>query len=159
MKRIYAFVLLIFLAFGALADDLMTVSVGNVEVSIPVGWYAQYTKSPQLFYLYSPLEPNDTFQENCNLTIEQLPVEYTVAEYMRLSAEQLSRVYSSLDLVVTSDNSHTISGAIGGTALQQSQYFYIRNRVAYILTFSATPKTFEKFSEVFAEIERSFRIE
>lgn len=137
--------------------DSMTISIDDISIESPIGWFAQYTKSPQLFFLFSPLENNDTFQENCNLTIEYLSVPYTIDEYMADSVTALESVYKGFQLASSRDNYHVFTGYIGETLVKQMQFFYIAEAKAYVLTFSSDPDNFDRYRDQFRSIAETFR--
>ncbi len=139
------------------ADEYMTIEMENVRIDVPAGWFAQYTKSPQLFFLYSPVEADDTFQENGNLVMEILPAGYSVERYMNESLESIKMIYTDFVLEKMEENYYIISGAVGDIGVKQLQLFYIRDNSAYILTFSAMPESFDRYYEAFREIAASFR--
>jgi len=139
------------------SDDMMTVLCGDISVSSPLGWLVQYTGSPGLFVMYSPMEKGDTFQENGNLIIEALSVDYTVSDYMDASAAALQSAYTDFELLEKRDNFHIVKGKFGAIPVQQVQYFFIHENNAYILTFSSNPENFERYREVFSSIAGTFR--
>jgi hypothetical protein len=157
MKR-SVFLLVAMLAIGAslCAEDLMRVSVGNAEVSIPVGWYAEYRNSGMVFVLYSPLEEDDSFQENGNLATEALDKAYSVKDYMAAALEQVKTVYENFSLAASGKNYHVYTGTVNNVDVTQIQYFYIKGKTAYVLTFTAKPDTFDDYSDTFAAIAKTF---
>ena len=160
MKRIILFTCFILLALFLYADDSMQIKVDNVEIEVPLGWFAHYTKQPQIFFLYSPLEDDyDDFQENCNLMKEKLPGKYSMEEYMKASINAVKDVYTGLVIEETGKNYYIFSGIVNDIEVQQIQYYYIKNNYAYILTFSAIPASFEMYFNVFfKKIAESFKI-
>ncbi len=158
MKKLMIAGLISLIAVTAFAEDTMIIQCENVSVEAPLGWLAQYTRTPNLLFLYSPLEENDTFQENMNVTVEQLPRAYSVEEYMDASMGQLKRIYSDLKVNETSDNRHIISGVVSGIPVKQLQYFFVQDEVAYVLTFSSNQENFDRYYEDFELIADSFKI-
>ena len=127
-------------SFMLFSNEMMKISIENVSIEAPLGWFAQYTKSPQLFFLYSPLEVNDTIQENCNLTIEYLSSPYTVEEYKDANIEALQSVYREFQILESNNNYHIIKGYVGENYVKQIQYFYVKLNIAYVLTFTSNPE-------------------
>ncbi|MCL2480525.1 MAG: hypothetical protein FWF38_02325 [Spirochaetaceae bacterium] len=159
MKKVTIFfVCFIMMHISLYANDYMKVKVENTEIDVPLGWYAQYTKSPQIFFLYSPLEEGDDFQENCNLMKEMLPGKYSLKDYMEASIEVVKEIYIGLVLEETGTNYYVFSGIVNNIRVKQIQYYYIKNNIAYILTFSATPDSFSQYSAIFKKIAESFKI-
>ncbi|MBB6480273.1 hypothetical protein [Spirochaeta isovalerica] len=139
------------------SQDKMTASYGNIKIDIPLGWMVQYTQSPSVFFIFSPLEPNDTFQENANLVIEALPYKISLSDYISLSQEGLKSVYGKFEMLETAENYHIIRGYIGSTQVQQLQIFYVTDNNAYILTFSSNPDNFARFRDQFFTLAGTFR--
>ena len=159
MKRIILFACFILLTLALYADDYMKIKVENAEIDVPLGWFAQYTKQPQLFFLYSPLEGDyDDFQENCNLMKEKLPGKYSMEDYMKASINAVKDVYTELVVEETGKNYYIFSGIVSDTEVKQIQYYYIKNNIAYILTFTAAPETFADYFAIFKKIAESFKI-
>lgn len=140
------------------AEESMKIEIGNVSIESPLGWFAQYTKSPSLFILYSPLVENDTFQENCNLTTEILYTNFSVEEYINASLETLTAMYTDFNIVTREKNYYIFMGNISNIDLKQMQYVYIKKNVAYVLTFSSIPSDFDKYVDIFKQIAASFKI-
>ncbi len=157
MKKIVFFITLILLQVSLYADDYMKIKVENTEIDVPPGWFAQYTKQPQIFFLYSPLEENDTFQENCNLMKEVLPVKYSLKSYMDASLDAVKKVYSELKVEKTEKNYYIFSGIVNNIRVKQVQYYFLKDNTAYLLTFSAIPESFDRYYETFKKIAESFK--
>ena len=138
---------------------MMEIKIDNVKISIPVGWSVRYTKSPQLFVIYSGIEVNDTFQENGNLVIEYLPREYSVKEYIDACIISLERVYKDFNIITSEGNYHIISGKINEISMQQIQFFNVKEKIAYIFTCASDPKNFTRFEDTFRKIAASLIIE
>lgn len=137
-------------------NDTMKVMVDNISIDAPLGWMVQYTKSPQLLFLYSPVEENDDLQENCNIMLEYLPAPYTVEEYKDASVEAIKAVYTDLQLIESQDNYQIFTGYIGTINVMQIQYIYIKSDIAYVLTFTSNPDNFDRYLEQFVTIAESF---
>lgn len=78
MKR-KSLMILMFICLTAVkmfAENVMTVKCDNYEISVPTGWMAQRTNGDTVFILYSPIEENDTIQENCVLTFTSDPANF-----------------------------------------------------------------------------------
>lgn len=159
MKKLILVIFILFCSFMVNSQSGMTVKMEGVSIESPIGWLAQYTKSPQVFFLYSPLEVGDTFQENCNLTTEYLSIPLTIDEYKSAGIEAIREIYGDFKLLKSDSNYHIISGFVGGIEVQQIQYMYIENNIAYVLTFSSNPENFERYLEQFHSIAKTFKIE
>jgi len=156
MKKILVLLIMGVLGLStADAEDKMMIHCEDVIIESPLGWLVQYTRTPSLFIMYSPLEKNDNFQENANLIIEALPAAYTVSEYMEASMASLESVYTNFKLLETSDMFHIVSGQFGEIPVQQIQYFFIHDDKAYVLTFSSNPENFDRYRPTFDSIAQT----
>jgi hypothetical protein len=149
LKMIATVLLLLALAAALPAESVMLIEIENFSMEVPLGWLAQYTKSPTVFMIYSPPEENDSFRENCNLVVEALPEALTLQRYMRLSLDALRGAYKGLQVVESKDNHHVITGSINDVDVMQLQYFFVADRTAYVLTFTSTPADFEAMAGSF----------
>ena len=156
-KFAVALFLLLFATAQIFCGEDMVVKIDNYEITVPLGWLAQRTGSLTVFLLYSPVEENDDFQENINLTTEKLFSKYTVKGYLEASRKVVETVYGGFELLKEGENYHIISGNINGTVVQQIQFVEIKNNTAYILTCTSNPANFDRYLETFKKIHKSFK--
>jgi hypothetical protein len=135
----------------------MNIQIEHYSISVPEGWLAQYTNSTNVFFLYSPIEENDSFQENANLTTEKLPTKYTEKGYLKAAQDTISKIYNNYKLIENGENYHIISGNLNGTDIMQIQYVSIKNNTAYIMTYTSTPDSFARYLETFKSIQKTFK--
>ncbi len=148
---------LLFVSAGtAFCRDGMQIKIDNYAITVPSGWLAQRTDSSTVFILYSPIEENDTFQENGNLAIEKLPTKYSVKDYLKAAQEYIKKIYGNFLLIEEGDDYQIISGDMNGTAVQQIQFVSIKDNTAYILTFTSNPENFDRYLDTFREIQKKF---
>ncbi len=158
MKRIcILFFILFLLTLSAQGQTAMDINIGSISISVPSGWIAHYTDSTMVFILYSPVEENDTFQENINVTTEKLPLKYSVQGYMSEAVKSLKTVYTDLQIIESKDNYHIFSGKVNNTLLKQMQFVYIKDNTAYVVTYTATPDSFDRYVKTFNEIQKTFK--
>lgn len=141
----------------AFADSKMQIKVNNLEVTVPDGWLATKVNNGTEFMLYSPVEENDSFQENANVTVEKLLQEITPKEYLASARNTLSVIFEGFKVESEGNNFHIYTGTINGVLVKQIQYCAIKNGNAYVFTFSSEPKSFKKYEKTFAEIFKSFK--
>lgn len=158
MKKATALTAVLFLAFAtaAFGDGGMQIKIDNCSITIPSLWLAQRTDSATVFILYSPLEENDTFQENGNLTVEKIPAKYSVKAYLKAGREMLKKLYANFKLIEEGADYQIFSGELNGIALQQMQFVTISGTEAYVLTFSSTPENFDRYADTFKSIYSTF---
>lgn len=159
MKKNLIALMCFLLVTVAFASDTMIVQCDGISIEAPVGWLVQYTQSPTVFMMYSPLENNDTFQENGNIVVEDLPTPYTIPEYMDLSIEFLQSVYTDYKLLEREGNRLVITGHVGDILVQQVQFYHIVDNTAYVLTFTSNPLNFKRYTAVFNSIAQSVKFQ
>ena len=101
MKKMLMMVALAMTLFASsvFADAGMQVKVDNYSLTVPFGWLAQRVDGPALLMLYSPMDEDDQFQENINLTCEKLPGKFTVKGYLSAAREFIKTMYADFNLV------------------------------------------------------------
>ena len=156
MKKFLFVAALLGFALFASAEDVMKISIDHFSVKVPLGWYALYAGSPTVFQLFSPLEADDSFQENANLMVEKLPRLYTVKEYQDASIQYLPSLFSDFQVIERQDNYHIYHAALNQVEIVGMQMIFIKEKEAYTITFSAKPDTFERFRDSFFAIAQSF---
>jgi hypothetical protein len=159
MKKKLLTGLFLLLASLCFSEESMKLVMDNITIESPIGWLAQYTKSPNVFFIYSPLEVNDTFQENCNLTVEELYIDMTIEEYFQATLDQLKDFYTNFNLEEKLENYCIYSGILNNVKLRQMQYYYKKDNAVYVLTFTSTPIEFDSYRSIFKEIAASFSID
>lgn len=157
MKKTILALFILMLACSAFCENGMEVKIDNYSITVPSGWLAQRTDSSILFVLYSPLEENDDFQENGNLSVAQLLSKYSVKEYLESSREYIKTLYSNFNLIEAKDNYQIISGEINGTKVQQIQFVFMKGNIANVLTFTSNPENFARYLDTFKKIQKSFK--
>ena len=127
------------------------------KLAFIITFLVAYTNSQPVFILLAPLDENDTFQENANLTVEKLFAKITPPEYLQATREILSKVYSDFELVSSGNDYHVISGILNGVAVTQLQCVAIKNNTAYTMTYSSTPDSFMQYLDTFLLIQSTFK--
>ncbi len=107
----------------------------------------------------------DKFKENLGIVSETLPSDMTVDEYYALAKPQLQQIVK--DYTELSNANITLDGLTAkkiiyqGTQstykLQREQVFFIKNKVAYVLTYTAVADTFNDRSKDAEKIINSFK--
>ncbi|MGP1458568.1 MAG: hypothetical protein ACTTKL_04595 [Treponema sp.] len=158
MKKIFLAAAALALFAGiAFSDEGMKVSVGNCSIGVPVGWTAQKPGAGSEFILFSPLEENDTFQENCNFVKETLLSKYTAKNYLKAAREMQAAVFTDFAVLEDGGDYQIVSAKLGGQTVMQIQFAYVKGMTAYTLTFSSTPEDFDRYIDTFRQIEKTFQ--
>lgn len=171
MKRKLMFVLVFLAAASSFFAQGMRVKIDNFEITVPQGWLAERPASLEkfnfpkeaeneatlVFVLYSPFEKNDRFRENANLVVEKLKRKCTLKEYMENSKKDGEGLYLDYTLIDEGKDYTIVRGVMEGTPLQQLEFVKIKGKKAYVMTFSATPESFDEYYATFKEIYKSFK--
>lgn len=135
------------------------------SLEFPAGWDARENYYGTLVAALSPFEgPEDDFQENVNIVIEELPPGMTLDEYVRHSI-------NNLDFFLTEPQIHEkglfsgggkkawwviYSHRMGKLHLKAMSYTFLVGNTAYIITSTSQPEKFEEYRKSFDEVSRSF---
>lgn len=166
--------LLLFLGISTLSfaqDGWKTYQKDNYSINYPSDW--EYSdKKPQplvAFMLFSPeaSQTKDKFRENINLTIEELSSgDYTLDEYTEIVFEQVKKQIPSAKLLSALPANIGKEDAVNivwtadfgnGMVLKFNQLFAIKDRIAYVLTFTSTEAEFDEYIKDAAKILNSFK--
>ncbi|NJO91567.1 MAG: hypothetical protein HC831_23345 [Chloroflexia bacterium] len=137
-------------------DNWNNHSKNEYSISYPSDWELNETgQMGTKFLIFSDIESeNDKFRENINLIIQDLS-SYSIdlEQYKNISKEQISSMLINASIYeVSKKNSWGLdyyklvySGMQDDLNLKFVQYYWVENKTAYILTFTAEQKTFDKF--------------
>ncbi len=159
MKKYLIIAALLLFSLTVSAEDKMEIIIDKYSIKVPAGWLAEYkgAASANLFFLYSPMEKDDTFQENINLTVEKLPKPYDFNAYYDAAVETLKSAFTEFKVLEKKENYHIYTAKIDATEVKQLQCIYINKLEAYVITCTSNPKDFEKFKNIFFEVTKSFK--
>ena len=137
------------------------------SIEHPADWLEDETgQMGTTFLLFSPLESeSDIFRENINL-VEQDVAAYNLDlnGFVKLSEEQIKTLVKNSTLTESTrvqdrDNEfHKIiySGDLNDNRLTFEQYYWVKKKKAYILTFTCSEESFNRFKKTGEEILASF---
>ncbi len=180
MPKIFITLLsLAFFAFGQLQDlnakingtnlKWETLNEPNYSIQYPSEW--ELNQSGQMgtaFMLFSPLESGqDQFRENVNLLLQDLSgYNIDLDKYAEISQEQVksmitnSKIIESKRIKTGSEEYHKLvyTGDQGVFHLRFEQYYWIKNKQAFVLTFTCEQASFNSHKEVGKTILKSFTL-
>lgn len=119
------------------------------------------------FIMFSEIEKNETFRENLNLTVQNISqAKYTLADFVAVSKSQLSNMVSNVQIIedaplqIDGSTCHVLtwSGNVQGKELLIKQHIYVKDGLAYVLSFNATVASFGRFKERANTILNSFKL-
>jgi len=172
MKMKLITLLLVFISTSAFAQvDWQTYEKDNYAINFPADWEYSDSKPQPLvaFMLYSPetSEEKDKFRENINLTIEELSkADYTLDEYTKLALDQITKSIPNAKMIsalpanisdVEALNMVWSADFGNGNVLKFNQLFTVKDRIAYVLTFTSTDGEYDEHIKDAAKILNSFK--
>ena len=141
-----------------LDEGWVTKKSGKYSISIPADW--SFREDDKGFFVTSPLsEPNDTFAENVNLTV-QIIGNMTIDEYMDLSKKQLVAMnVSDLRIIFFKDKTEIECGfKYGDIEVKYIQYVWLENGKAYLLTYTDSKDAFGVHINLARRVLNSFKM-
>jgi serine/threonine-protein kinase len=142
----------------------------NYSIAYPSNWEESFDKTFGVeFILFSPLaSKEDKFRENVNLLIQDLSnYDLDLDKYTELSVNQIKTMVTNSVLIESNriskgenDNFQKIiySGDQGAYKLKFEQYYFVKDKKAYVLTFTGEQSEFDKYKESAEETMNSFVI-
>ncbi len=115
------------------------------------------------FIILSPVEENDVFRENINLIIQDLSTyDINLDDFAQLSENQIKTQFGENSIIEhkKEGNHYKIiyQGAQNGIDMMFEQYYFLKDKKAYILTFTSIPTAFDAYKQIAEEILSSFTI-
>lgn len=151
----------------ALPADWKKLEQATYGIRYPTDW--ELNQSGQMgssFILSAPQESvKDPFRENCNLIIQDLSAyDIDLDEYTRISEEQIESLITNSKILVNErvknsqgEYHHLVyTGDQGVFHLRFTQYYWIVNKNAYVLTFTCESDRVNEYVTIFERIFGSF---
>ncbi len=147
--------------------DWKTLNTETYSIQYPLDWELnQNGLMGTSFILFSALEPEgDQFRENINLLIQDLSTyNIDLNQYTEISEGQIKTMITNSVLIeskrikVGSEEYHQLiyTGDQGIFRLQFEQYYWVRDKKAFVLTFTCEQDKFSKYKELGEAILNSF---
>ncbi len=116
---------------------------------------------------FNQTSPEDAFRENINLMIQDLSgYDISFDDYVGISESQVATMITDSNLIESSRlekdgaeyHKMVYTGKQGVFDLKFEQYFTIRNKKVYVLTFTAETDQFDSYKNVAEKILDSFKL-
>jgi hypothetical protein len=140
--------------------ELYTSNDYNFAIQYPAGWEFQEDAFGSHVMFFTPQTEEDQFRENIGVITEVLPTDMTVDEYYDEAKVHLMDFISDFEEVANTNI--TIAGEAGkkvqylgsqGTyQLKRQQIFFIKDKVTYVVTYTAMADTFDEYVDVVDEM-------
>ena len=150
------------------AQNLAAVQKDAYTIKAPAHWLIDSSGlNGTDIIIFSPLKnSSDTFRENVNVMIQHLPANITNLDtYTEISEQQIkvyfegSKVSESKRIKSGSVEYHKIiyTGKMNNYQLKFEQYYFIKNKKAYLLTYTAEVSQFEEYRSIAEQTLNSFK--
>jgi hypothetical protein len=165
-KHLFIFPVFVFLISCSQSIEkkkMLTIDKSDYSISYSAEW--ELKTNPQLDVLVSsPLSgATDDFAENFNVlkqdlsaSNEDLQLYDSITKAQTINALGKDAILSS-----TNEGDHrslVFKGPYNGRQLKWKQIYYVKNKTAYVLTYTAEEKTYDKYSAVAESIFNSFKL-
>lgn len=139
------------------------------SIQYPEGWEFKTTGGMGIEFIVLSTAENktDSFRENINLTVEELPqIDATLANYAAVTEEHIKTFIKNVRIVDSetvgdgADEYHKLvyEGKQGKKDLTYEQYIRVKENKAYVLTFTSKRNEYENYKSIAEKIMCSFRI-
>ena len=117
-------------------------------------------------YIYPPDDDDATFNENINILNRDMEGhQISLADYDKLSIEEIKKMFADMKIVSSGEKSGingkyydlVYTASYEGMKLKFKQQFMILNGYAFVLTYTATAKTYQSFIKDTETIFKSFK--
>lgn len=142
------------------------ISKPNYSISYPQSWeLSQNPKKGIEFILFTSLESEkDKFKENINLVIQDLTGrDLGLKAYSEISEAQIKNYLINAQILENKLIKKEVeyqkiiyAGKLGDFQLKFEQYYFVIDKMAYILTFTSEETNFEKYKEEAEKILNTF---
>ena len=158
-------IILTFIVFAHSDEEWKTLETSNYLIKYPANnWVAdQSGLSGTQFILYGPTIPAQLFRNNINLIIQDISGQgIDLNKYVEISTGQIKEFIGSSNILYsqTENARHKIvyTGMHGDYSLQWSQYYWVKDDKAYVLTYTADKKSYDASIELATQIMDTFNI-
>ena len=138
----------------------------NFSINYPDNWRLDTSgRMNTTFILFSETLEKDLFNENINMTIQDLTNQgFTMDSYVKLSENQIESMVVDGQIIESIYNKekkfHTLvwSGKVTGRVLKFKQYFFLKNEKIYLITLTTLPSTYDEYLEEGNKILNTFKL-
>jgi len=123
------------------------------SIQFPREWTFQENVYGASVMFFSPLAKDDILRENLGIIKKELDKEYTLTDYYTITQPELQKLIpnftevSNETLQINGIDAQKLiyKGTQGDVKLQWEQVYLIKNKVVYIITYTATEDTFDEY--------------
>ncbi len=136
------------------------------SIGYPSTWTQGGNTGGTAVMFLSPLATGDTFRENLNVVVEDVPAGTTLDQYVASNKANLPNVIQGFQMM--SENPVSLgtlpgyqiryTGTYSGNQLEWMQVLAVGNSKGYVLTYTARPETFDSYAADAWAAMQSFRL-
>ena len=141
------------------AEELSTYSneAEKIKFQYPSNWAIKENQMGSLVAFVSPRESeSDSFMENVNLLLENTPPDTSLEKYNSYGLEMLKKVVTDFNIIESNDttlgglpaSNMIYTGRMGEFNLKYFQVWTLKDGKAYVCTYTADQKSFDKYLPV-----------
>lgn len=149
--------------------DWKTLEIKPFSIQYPSNWKPDDSgTNGTTFFLFSPFEnTDDTFSENVNLLLQNLPDKKMDLEgYVKLTNSQIKDNPYIQDIEIIENKTYDknnyhqmiFKGTQNGNKFTYYQRYWVMDHIAIILTFTAQQNTYSKYLPIGEKILNTFKI-
>lgn len=163
MKKVLTLLLFSISIISYSQDDWIKLERDPYSISYPSTW--ELNESGQMgtkFIIAAPVQMDgDQFQENINLIVQDVSAHnMDLTDFVNLSEQQIGSIFGPIEKSERVGDMHKLvyKGTMGTMNLKLVQYLSMNGGDAYILTFTAEQKEFDKYETIAIQIMDGFEI-
>lgn len=140
-------------------------AVNKYSIDYPSDWVKSPFQNGMAFL--SPRDgPSDLFQENVNVLVEDLSQQpMTLEQFTELTKKQVTdNMGTSANLTLQPTTLVGQNAEVAhynmtyqGRALKIKQYWFVKSKKAYVLSYTAAPEQFARYDSTATQVIKSFR--
>ncbi len=169
VRKIFSLLILLLLTIPtaiAQTDDWEVYETSNYRIEYPPNWELDTTGIMHTsFIILSEPEPNDRFQENVNLLIQDVSGKSLDLDgFVELTEQQVRNTLPGSTLIESErvrqsgllSQRLTYIGNMNGSTMKVTQYCWVITGKAYILTYTAQRANYEDYIDIAEKIMATF---
>jgi hypothetical protein len=151
------------------SNDFIKLNRTGYSINYPSIWTldTSHAFGSDIFVYSASEDSSDGFRENVNVLIQHLPDSITLQGYIDTSDKQIARYLVDTDILqseIVQDNDRRFCRIVynhtqGIFRIRAEQYYFVENKKAFVLTFSAETSKASQFQDIGSAILNSFRFD
>lgn len=136
-----------------------------LSIQFPADWTKEENVPGAVIKFFAPLQDAaDVFSENLNIIVEDLGEHLTLDEYSQLSLQELQKVrgvdvrLSNTTLAGLPAQEAIFTMDLQGSSMDFRQIWTVKDKRAYILTFTSETGTYADYAGIFTQMTASFKL-